>query len=141
MFDRSTIASLAAHAENEYAQTAEETGLIGLTALVCFGILVWANYARNIRTASVPIRSAAYGLGFGLVAIMLHSLSDFGQHLPANAFLSGVSCAMLLALARIRRKSNPDIKIVHVSQSSRVLRIIALVCTAGFWTWGHTWRQ
>ncbi|MHC4106219.1 MAG: O-antigen ligase family protein, partial [Planctomycetota bacterium] len=30
MFDRSTIAALAAHAENEYAQAAEETGILGL---------------------------------------------------------------------------------------------------------------
>jgi len=135
MFDRSTIRALAAHAENEYAQAAEETGLIGLAALIVFGIVVWVNYVRNAKSGSVPIRSAAYGLGFGLLAIMLHSFSDFGQHLPANAMLSGVSCALLLCLARIGQKSNPDMKIVHVSQSSRVLRIIALVCMAGFWTW------
>jgi len=135
MFDRSTIRALAAHAENEYAQAAEETGLIGLAALVVFGIIVWVNYVRNAKSGSIPIRSAAYGLGFGLLAIMLHSFSDFGQHLPANAMLSGVSCALLLGLAKIGQKTNPDIKIDRVSQSSRVLRIIALVCMAGFWTW------
>jgi tetratricopeptide (TPR) repeat protein len=32
------------------------------------------------------------------MAIMLHSLSDFGQHLPANSMLSAVSCALLIAL-------------------------------------------
>ena len=41
MFDRSTIPALAAYAENEYAQAAEETGLISLAALSLFGILVW----------------------------------------------------------------------------------------------------
>jgi O-antigen ligase len=135
MFDRSTIASLAAHAENEYAQAAEETGLVGLIALVCFGILVWANYVRNVRSASVLIRSAAYGLGFGLVGIMLHSLSDFGQHLPANAFLSGVSCALLLALARMGQKDNPTTKAAKASQVSRSLRIAVLVCASGVWVW------
>ena len=135
MFDRATTSSLAAHAENEYAQAAEETGLIGLAALIVFGIIVWVNYVRNAKSGSVPIRSAAYGLGFGLLAIMLHSLSDFGQHLPANAMLSGISCALLLGLAHIGQKSNPAIKIDRVSQSSRVPRIIALVCMAGFWTW------
>ncbi len=135
MFDRSTIASLAAHAENEYAQAAEETGLIGLAALVCFGILVWANYVRNVRTASVPIRSAAYGLGFGLVGIMLHSLSDFGQHLPANAFLSAVSCALLLGLTRAGQRNNPAVKVVETSKLSRNLRIAAIVCASGVWAW------
>jgi len=144
MFDRSTIASLAAHAENEYAQVAEETGLVGLTALVGFGIIVWFSYVRNVRTASVPIRSAAYGLGFGLVGIMLHSLSDFGQHLPANAFLSGVSCALLLVLARIGQKTEVRRqKSVHrmpygkdrVCSLFSVLRVAALVCASGVWAW------
>ena len=135
MFDRSTIAALAAHAENEYAQAAEETGLMGLTALVCFGIFVWANYVRNVRSAYVPIRSAAYGLGFGLLAIMLHSLSDFGQHLPANAVLSGISCALLLALARTEQKANPASEVPKASRGFRSLRIAVLVCASGVWAW------
>jgi len=135
MFDRSTIPALAAHAENEYAQTAEETGLIGLAALAGFAIIVWVNYARNVRSASVPIRSAAYGLGFGLLAIMLHSLGDFGQHLPANAIPSVVCCALLVVLARIGRKGYSTPQAAGISQRSRVLRIAALVCMSGVWAW------
>ncbi|MEN6333392.1 MAG: O-antigen ligase family protein, partial [Phycisphaerales bacterium] len=104
MFDRSTIASWAMHAENEYAQAAEETGAVGLLALVFFGVAVWANYVRSMNVASAPIRSAAYGLGFGLLAILIHSLSDFGQHLPANAMLTAVTCGLLIALAGVGRR-------------------------------------
>ncbi len=143
MFDRSTIPSLAVHAENEYAQAAEETGLIGLAALVVFAIFVWASYARNVRgtpqggnpNASMPIHSAAYGLGFGLLAIMLHSLSDFGQHLPANALLSGVSCALLLALVGIGQRNKPTAKVIETSQRFRGIRVAALVCVSGVWVW------
>jgi len=104
MFDRSTIAAWAMHAENEYAQAAEETGAAGLLALVLFGVAVWVNYARSMNVASLPIRSAAYGLGFGLLAILVHSLSDFGQHMPANAMLTAVSCGLLIALAGVGGK-------------------------------------
>ncbi len=135
MFDRSTIPALAAYAENEYAQAAEETGLIGLGALLVFGILVWKSYIGNVRSAYTPIRSAAYGLGFGLLAIMIHSLSDFGQHLPANAMLSGVSCALLLGLARIRKKDSPAVKVVRAPRGSMSIRVAVLVCVAGAWTW------
>jgi len=135
MFDRSTIPALAAYAENEYAQAAEETGLIGLAALSIFGILVWKSYVSNIRSGFTPIRSAAYGLGFGLLAIMIHSLSDFGQHLPANAMLSVVSCALLLGLARIRKKHSPAVEFAKVPHGSRGLRIAASVCVAGVWAW------
>jgi hypothetical protein len=100
VFDRSTIPSLAAHAENEYAQLAEEMGLAGLLPMILFGVLVGFAYVRCIRRSQTPICSAAYGLGFGLLAILLHSLSDFGQHLPANASLTAVFCALLLVLSK-----------------------------------------
>jgi len=135
MFDRSTIPALATYAENEYAQAAEETGLIGLAILVSFGAIVWMSYVRNVRSTSVPICSAAYGLGFGLVAIMLHSASDFGQHLPANAFLSGLCCALLLAIARIGQKGNPTGQVATASGRSRSFRFAALICVSAVWAW------
>jgi tetratricopeptide (TPR) repeat protein/O-antigen ligase len=104
MFNRSTIAAWAMHAENEYAQAAEEMGAIGLVALVLFGVAVWFHYVQSINVSSAPIRSAAYGLGFGLLAILIHSLSDFGQHLPANAMLTAVTCGLLVALSRMGRR-------------------------------------
>ncbi len=104
MFDRSTVVPLAAYAENEYAQALEETGLIGLGLLIAFGVIIWTNYARNIHRTKIPIYSVAYGLGFGLLAILIHSLSDFGQHLPSNAVLSAIFCALMLVLARQSRE-------------------------------------
>jgi len=135
MFDRSTFARLAAYAENEYAQAAEETGLIGLALLMFFGFLVCINYIRNVRSLSIPIRSAAYGLGFGLLAILIHSLSDFGQHLPANAFLSAIFCALLLALTRIGTESNLTVKTAKPVRSSRYMRIVLLLCVSGIFVW------
>ena len=135
MLDSSTTTSLASHAENEYAQATGETGFIGLSALVLFGIIIWTNYVRNITSASIPIRSAAYGLGFGLLAIMFHSLSDFGQHLPANAVLSAVSCALLLSLVNTRQKSNSAGKEAQTSRGSRGLRTTLLVCASVIWAW------
>ena len=101
MFDRSTFSSLAAHAENEYAQAGEETGAAGLLALLVFAVMVWRSYARSALCLSVPARSAVFGLGFGLMAIMIHSLSDFGQHLPANAALTATFCALLITIYRM----------------------------------------
>jgi len=135
MFDRSTIPVLATYAENEYAQAAEETGIIGLAALLVFGILVWKSYIVSVRNAFTPVRSAAYGLGFGLLAIMIHSLSDFGQHLPANAMLSGISCAILLVLAQFRKNDDTTGKVLPASHSSGSLRIAALVCVVGIYVW------
>ena len=82
MFDRSTISAWPTHAENEYAQAAEEMGLVGVLALMLFGVVVWVSYARSLNVSSPPIRSAAYGLGFGLLAIQIHSLTDLVSTCP-----------------------------------------------------------
>lgn len=135
MFDRSTIALLAMHAENEYAQAAEETGLVGLLALACFGVMVWVRYAKDIRPGAASIRVAAYGLGFGLLAILVHSLSDFGQHLPANALLTAVFCGLLIALRSTRTGPTQTPVCVGVRAPVRIGRTIALLAAIGLWTW------
>ena len=135
MFERLTITALVTHAENEYAQTAGETGLIGLGLLIIFGIIVWSKYVRCIRNADIPICSAAYGIGFGILAILLHSLSDFGQHLPANAFLSAIFCALLLTLAGRKQKQKRASQIVIRSWRFKCLRIAVLLGVSGIWVW------
>ncbi len=133
MFDRSTTVELAAHAENEYAQALEETGLVGLASLIMFGIIVWSGYLRNVRRNNVPVCSAAYGLGFGLIAILIHSLSDFGQHLPANAFLSAIFCALLLGLTRQGESKSHSNQIAAASVKS--LRAVVFLAVFGVWLW------
>ena len=135
MFDRSTITALAAHAENEYAQAAEETGLLGLSLLMFFGIIVWSCYAKSIRSAGPAVRSAAYGLGFGILAILIHSLSDFGQHLPANAVLSAIFCALLLTLARQRENSRQEHKSARAQGLRLLLTCALLACAIVVWIW------
>ncbi|TET73465.1 MAG: hypothetical protein E3J56_04045 [Candidatus Aminicenantes bacterium] len=135
MFDRSTITALAAHAENEYAQAAEETGLVGLGLLVIFGIIIWSNYVSTIRNINFPICSAVYGLGFGILAMLIHSLSDFGQHLPANAILSAIFCALVLALARQAENRNLAAQIVTPFGKIKCLRMVALLGVSGIWIW------
>jgi len=136
MFDRSTVAALASHAENEYAQAAEETGIVGLMALAAFGAMVWVAYVRTVRAPQAPIHSAVYGLGFGLMAIMIHSLSDFGQHLPANGFLSVIYCALLIRLSHMPQEGNADTGGV-VSGGGNVRRygLAGLLVACIVWGW------
>ena len=134
MFDRSTISALAAYAENEYAQAAEETGIIGLLVLVVFGIIVWFSYARSVRKLHPPIRSAAFGLGFGLLAIMIHSFSDFGQHIPANAFLSAVFCGLLVSLGRTGKIDSGKSLLLKLS-STKAVKITSFVVVAVVSVW------
>jgi hypothetical protein len=136
MFDRSTISTLAGHAENEYFQLAEETGFIGLTLAIIFGIIIGRCYIYNIRHLHYPIQAAAYGLGFGLLTILIHSLSDFGQHIPANASLSAISCGLLVSITRIGKIRMGSKSIRPNSRCfSQMKRITVVIIIVAVWGW------
>lgn len=136
MYERSMMSGATSHAENEYAQLAEETGLLGLGFVLAFAVALWRRYGRAIRHGSAPICAAAYGLGFGLLAIQVHSLSDFGQHLPANALLTAVTGALLVVLARLRTAPvSPVLPAAAGTRGSRPLRLAGLALVAALSVW------
>ena len=100
MFQTVQSTALFTHAENEYAQLMEETGLVGVGLVFWFAGIVVYRFVTTLKKQARSIQAAIYGLGFGLMAIGVHSLSDFGQHVPANACLTATFCALVLVLSR-----------------------------------------
>ncbi|MBN1763792.1 MAG: O-antigen ligase family protein [Sedimentisphaerales bacterium] len=150
MVDRSLILGRATHAENEYAQILSETGLIGLGVVLFFVVIICRNYWRSIRHIHPPVRWAAFGLGFGLLAVMIQSVSDFGQHVPANACLSAVFCGLLIRLTRLHHdRYVPRIKGGKWSGWARPVVLVFLVGISTFMLNGalracqakNKWRQ
>jgi O-antigen ligase len=135
MYQNINTTLLFTHAENEYAQALEETGTVGLGILITLGIIISSSYLRSIRTTKPPICSAAYGLGFGLLAILIHSFSDYGQHIPANAFLSAIFCALLISLAKPEKTKTSTNKTTIPPQKYRGLQTAVLLGTCAVWLW------
>ncbi|MBN1804569.1 MAG: O-antigen ligase family protein [Sedimentisphaerales bacterium] len=135
MFQTINTSLIFTHAENEYAQVIEETGFVGLVVLIIFGIFVWQGYFRNVRRGKSHINFAAYGLGFGLFAVLIHSLSDFGQHLPANAFLSVIFCALLLGLVKRQQEKGTKPEAAVIKQRPKIFVTIVLLFVCGVWLW------
>ncbi len=133
MFDRSRIVGLASHAENEYAQVLLEGGLLGLAMVSGFVVMIGRRYAQAIRSAPSPMASAAVGLGFGVLAILLQSFTDFGQHIPANAALTAVSCALLVTLAQASRQTKAAEP--RITAGRRAPRLASTVVVAAVSLW------
>ena len=141
LFDTSTSPYLAAHADNDYAELLEELGLAGALCVAAF--LAWIGFvaARLISRGRLPLSSAAYGLGFGLLAVAIHSATDFGQRVPANFCLSAVFCGLLVAIAKIEERAHGKPRspgALAVSKSISVRRAAALAGVVGLvaiWGW------
>jgi tetratricopeptide (TPR) repeat protein len=147
MFDRSNWASLAANADNDYAQTLFEVGPIGLATALVFAVMIWRSYGRCVRSAPSPMASSAIGLGFGLFAVLLHSFTDFGQHVPACAALSAVCCALLLTLTEASRQivptAQPEVLVQRRGAARPAWRAVALlvVVGAGYFVTNDAWAR
>lgn len=107
MVDRSnTTHGVAVHAECEYAQVLEETGAIGLILVLAFTAMVFSAVLRASRHTRPVIRIASIGLGYAVVATLIHSVADFAQHLLPNAILMAVTSAILINLSHLSRSSH-----------------------------------
>lgn len=76
-------------AHNDYLELLASGGLIGLAICIWLVISFLAAARRQMRNAvAFPfLRAARFGALAGLLAVGVHSLVDFGLHIPINAFL------------------------------------------------------
>ena len=152
MFDHSNVLAVATHAENEYAQMMTETGGVGLALAMVFIVIIWMHFAQTIRGRFSSLSAIAIGLGYGFVAILVHSLSDFGQHIPADAALTAVTCGLIVSLAQQRRQRAANVRAPEGFRGSIPLRIVAagivgITCAIGLFmalrtaAAEHEWRM
>ncbi len=87
------------NAHNEYIEALVEGGLLRFTlSLLAIGLLC-RQIARALgRYRDSPTAGLVWGGLFAVLTTLIHSVSDFGLHLPAIAVVVTVLCAQLSAL-------------------------------------------
>jgi O-antigen ligase len=79
------------HAHNDYLEIASD---LGLPAAAMFFISVLFILARTVRTflsgEGKVVRFTALGCAASIIAILMHSLTDFNLYIPANALVFSV---------------------------------------------------
>ena len=94
-----------AHAHNEYIEAMVEGGIPRLVlSLAAIGFVFSAGY-RVLRNRSDSARGLVAGALFAFTTVVLHSIGDFGMHVPAIVILVAVLSAYIVGAADDLRES------------------------------------
>ena len=97
------------YVHNDYLNTLAEYGTVG--GIIVGGSLIllgwgvvrsWKYVRRSNEISTKPSNRAAvvFGCSIGLLAVVLHSVSDFNMHIPANALVAVTLMAILASHMR-----------------------------------------
>ncbi|MBF7729808.1 O-antigen ligase family protein [Pseudomonas sp. N040] len=83
------------HAHNDYLQFGIEYGLLGSLSLAAFVLLaLWHALRALWQRQSVYRSGVGFGAAMGILALLIHSGTDFNLQIPANAATFVVLCAI-----------------------------------------------
>ena len=87
------------HAHNDYVEALAETGLIGgLFGAAFLLLLLWKSWARLAGAAYSADLAYHVGAVAACAGLLVHSLVDFNLHIPANALIFLLQCALATSL-------------------------------------------
>ncbi len=96
-------------AHNDYMQLLVETGVVGGMLTAWFLILVFREGWRNLeRSQTIWERGITTGAMVSVSGILIHSSSDFNLHIPGNAAIFFVMCAIAAAPITQRGSQSPN---------------------------------
>ena len=122
------------HAHNDYLEALVEGGLALFLPVVVAVVLVFRLGLGAVRRhEDRPIGGLVLGALVAFTTVAIHSFSDFGMHIPANAAIVTVLCAQLCAVGRQRGGAGPETAADRESDDSDryVLRLRGLAPVLG----------
>ena len=92
-------------AENEYLQLAIETGLVGIFIILVFVFILFKSFFYLLENSRGTLFLISLALMSVVMSCMLHNLVDYNLHIPANALLFFVYCALVFRLEKTVRET------------------------------------
>ena len=86
-YDRSDGSWALEQAHSEYLEILANGGIVGLAFFGAFMVLVVKRSAYSLKAEDPLIRSTCFGASVGIFGALIHSLVDFGLHVPLNALI------------------------------------------------------
>ena len=91
------------HAHNDYLELLAEGGIPGVVLAPAFFICLFKTVRKVLKKRKEPCTIlVCAGTATGILAILLHGVTDFNLHIPANALYLAFLCGLLAAAAHTR---------------------------------------
>jgi O-antigen ligase len=84
-------------AHNDYLHFISEVGIFLIPVIIWMIIVLYRKGFRKFQNPSRLVRGTTLGAMSGITALLVHSISDFNLHIPANALLFTVLASMVAA--------------------------------------------
>ena len=113
------------HAHNDYLEYLSELGIVGMSMLLGGIVLLLVNsflFWKERRHREV--KGLALGGMVAIVCILLHSITDFNLHIPANMMLFSIILPLTLVIATYRYRKSDEKKDIVVLKD-QISKIIA----------------
>ena len=86
------------HAHNDWLELLVETGIPGFGLMATAILWFFAASLRRLQGVPLPMRPLGFGILISLLAFMIHSLTEFNFHIPANTYSFAILLGMSLRL-------------------------------------------
>ena len=97
LFCATTPEYVAQEAHNDYLEVLASGGIVGAALVTLFFFLLVKQSLPRLRSGSPFVRVACLGALAGLFGVCVHSLGEFGLHVPSNAFAAFALVAAVTA--------------------------------------------
>lgn len=121
--------SIVDHAHNDFIELLTDGGVVAMVLAGCFLWSVISCAWKRVCQRHDPFATQLFcGAIAAIVAILLHSLTDFNMHNPANGLYFFLLCGVVVSAANSRRRwERQPTYLVPASQRSRLLTIIPVL--------------
>lgn len=108
LYHKGSGGSVPQQAHNDYLELLASGGIVGAALVAFFLFLLVKGSLPRLREGSPFARAARLGALTGLCGVCVHSLVEFGLHVPSNAFAAVVLCAVAAARLKNSQKTSPS---------------------------------
>lgn len=122
--------SIVDHAHNDFIELVTDGGFVALILVGCFLITVIRGAWRQVRQRHDPFAALLFcGAVSGMIALFVHSITDFNMHNGANGLYFFLLCSITVSSVNSRRRW--ERRQTYLSPASPLSRNLSILSVSG----------